>query len=71
MNKKNLFLITILIKYTIRRILYINKFNKNNFINDISYKRKIIITNNLKYSKFNNKKEIRIKDYNEDVYPLF
>ena len=66
MNKTNLFLISILIKFTLRRIFYKNKFIKN-----LSYKKKIKITNKLKYSKFKNKKDIKIKDYNEDVYPLF
>ena len=49
-------------KFT-RRIFYKNKFIK-------IYPTKIKITNKLKYSKFKNKKDIKIKDYNEDVYPL-
>ena len=66
MNKTNLFLISILIKFTLRRIFYKNKFIKN-----LSYKKKSKSLINLNIQKFKNKKDIKIKDYNEDVYPLF
>ena len=55
MNRTNIFLIFILIKFIFRNTLYVNKLNKNKFVKDLSYKKQIKLTNKLKYSKYNNK----------------
>ena len=64
MNKTNLFLISILIKFTLRRI-FVKQIHKK-FI--LQKKIKSLINLNIQNLK---KKDIKIKDYNEDVYPLF